>query len=559
MGTNRYQTLFKKLLTAEHLCTGIVALVAMAVTCYPFRHPGLYGYLPDIIYHLNRIEGVRNALLSGSYPVAIYAHFFDGQGYGSPLFYPDFLLLIPAGFRLMGLSPLVAYKLTCTLFSLLIVLVTKNAIRYVVGRWEPALAGAMLFTLSQFLLADLVVRAGFSSYLSYVWLPILVAGIYDFFIREGRRTWLLGLSLGGLVVTHTINAFQGVVFTALLFVLMLVFPEGRAALKDRPRLLRLAGTALLTLCISAWYWLPMLEQMTSGEDFLYRHPWADISVYTQPWQEIFDLTGSFFDIAHVGLGIPILVLVLTRAFLGLPKNKQERFGDLCYFLGLILLVVMTEIFPWKLFSHTIFNELQFTFRIFPFALIFLCFGMSSAFERLFAALAAPDVRKKGFLLLVLCLTFSFGALQNSTELRDEDNYHPITEGMLYQFSYVVGRGEWLPTAYDTEAERMETVETAGLTIPARIYYKGYRAFLTTPEGERRELPVYMADNGLCAVENPENLTGTVALEYRRTLCQWIALFLSVGTILGLTAMRIAAGIRGFRGRPPRDRSQHPET
>ena len=80
MKKNRYHTLLNKWGTAELVWTVILAVTALLVTCFPLRLPGLYGYEPDILYHLNRIEGVKAALAEHRYPAAIYTNFFDGQG-----------------------------------------------------------------------------------------------------------------------------------------------------------------------------------------------------------------------------------------------------------------------------------------------------------------------------------------------------------------------------------------------------------------------------------------------------------------------------------------------
>ena len=532
---NKYQMLFKRLVSPENCWTLLTAGLVLIVTCFPFRVPGLYGYEPDALYHLNRIEGVRDALLHGRYPAAIYTNFFDGQGYGSPLFYPDLLLIFPALLRILHCSPLKAYKLTCAVFSVLLVLVTERSMKMVCRRWEPAIAGTALFALSQYVLADLVIRVGFSSYLSNIFLPPLIAGLADFFTREGRHVRLIGFSLGGLILTHTLNAFQGLLLTAAVFVVMAFTRDGRAAYRDKKRMLRLGTAALFTLALTAWYWAPMLEQMCSGVDFVYRHPWADIGEFTQPWEEFFALTGYFFNIAHVGIGIPILLFIGSRLFAGRPEDAAGRFGDLCYSLGLALFAAMTDLVPWKVFSHTLLNQLQFTFRIYPFALLFLIFGLVMLFDRMLPQQTAGgrgrDFRMSAVMLSALLLSVVFGVVQNRTvTTADPEVFHLITEETLAEENDVVGRGEWLPCAYDPEAERAETVESAGLVIPARIYYKGYRAVLTAADGSRVTLPVYME-------ENPERLEGSVSLIYRRTAVQLVSLFLSLLTLAVLCGLR----------------------
>lgn len=556
----------KRKLPLEQIFTVLTVLLAVAVTCFPYRHAGLYGYEPDILYHLNRIEGVRLALLSGHYPAAVYSNFFGGEGYGSPLFYPDLLLVIPAFLRILGLSPVAVFKVTAALFAALLAIVCKYAMKLVTGRWESALAGTALFTMSQFVLADLMVRAGFSSYLSYVFLPLLLAGLYDFFALKGERPWLIGLALGGLILTHTLNAFLGVLLTVIVTLLMLCTKAGRQALTDPARIRRLLIAALVTLALTAWYWMPLLEQMMSGTDFVYRHPWADVSEFTQSFEDFFVLTGYFFNVAHVGIGVPILVFITVRLFAGAPhdaaignlecpepgryiartpRDARVVFGDLCYFLGLFLLAAMTKLLPWGALSHTPLNQLQFTFRLYPWALIFLCFGIAQCFARIMArgeAKGAAGFTPASLAILItsLILASAFGIVQNRTvSTADDEAFHCITQETLEEESGSVGRGEWLPAAFDTDVESWaETIDQDGLTIPARIWYKGYRAEITSSDGTRTELATFMGDDGRVHVDNPEGLTGEITITYHRTFCQAFSLFLSILALVLLICSRL---------------------
>ena len=562
----------------ENIWTLLTVLLILIVTCFPYRMAGLYGYEPDILYHLNRIEGVRDCLMSGHYPAQIYPAFFDGQGYGSPLFYPDLLLLIPAVLRLVGCSPLVAYKLTAALFSVLLALSGKYAFRLICGRWEPALAGAALFSLSQFVLADLLVRAGFSSYLSYPFLPLLAAGLYDCLFREGEHTGLLGIALGGLLVTHTLNTLLAILCCMIVFVLSLITREGRSALTDKTHWRRLGITAFLTLLLTAWYWMPLLEQMTGGVDFVYRHPWANVGDFTQSWTDFFDLTGYFFNVAYVGVGIPILLFPAIRLFLGRPRDPRSRFGDLSFFLGLALLASMTDLLPWHALARTPLGQLQFTFRIYPFALLFLIGGFVVFFDRLLSGEGEEGRRISPFPLLIAAIALSgiFGIVQNRTITTNPEGFHAISEDTLREYSGEVGRGEWLPSSYDREAERYDEVRIAGTEADAipyertprmpggsfvipedrkdgvfvvpQIYYKGYRATLQGETGAV-SLPVGEASDGLLAVSGDGTHAGTVMIRYRRTLCQTLSLILSIAAaaaliVLRLRSVRLRAGEQG---------------
>ena len=50
----------------------------------------------DTIFHMNRIEGIKEGLLAGQFPVRIHGYQLNGYGFASGIFYPDIFLYFPA-------------------------------------------------------------------------------------------------------------------------------------------------------------------------------------------------------------------------------------------------------------------------------------------------------------------------------------------------------------------------------------------------------------------------------------------------------------------------------
>lgn len=351
----------------KEICVVIVMLLLIVlVTGFPYLKNGISGYDKDLLYHLLRVEGIKDALLQGKFPVHIYENFFNGYGYGSPLFYPDLFFVIPAILRILGFSPSVTWKLFALLLTTTASLSTYFCFKYIIRDWRYAVTGTTLLMLSQFYLADLMLRVGISEYLAFIFLPMLVAGIYDFFQRDGKKVYLMGIAFAGMLLSHTIMTFIGIVITVVIFIMMFLHPQKRKLFFEKKRMGKLIITAFVTLLGTSYYLFPMLEQMKSA-DYGYLLPWVHVSEYVQPFSVLFYSTGYFYNVAYVGVGIPLLLLVFCRAIYGRPKNK---WADGFYFSGIFLFLMTTTLFPWRLLDNTIFNMLQFPFRLYPYALCF---------------------------------------------------------------------------------------------------------------------------------------------------------------------------------------------
>lgn len=534
----------------EYYALGISMIIIAFVTGIPLFARGIGGDVWDMTYHLLRIESVKEALVNGSFPPRVNPIFFNGYGYGSSIFYPDIFLVIPAFMNICGVSLLLSCKIFILFIAMLGVCTTFFAIRFVCRDWRYALSGSYVLMLSTFYLADINNRAGLSEYMACVFIPVLIAGIYDYFEREGLRTYLIGIAFAGMVLCHTIMTYIGVLVTVAIFVIMLIIPAKRKLVFEKRRFKRLLLTAVLTVLSVSYYIFPMLEQMLNDR-FRFGEPWAKIGDYPQTIKSFFKPVGVFLYNADFGVGIPVLILLAGRVFLGRLKNK---WADFFAALGVLLLLVMTDIVPWKYLENTQLNMIQFTYRFYPYALFFIICGMAAAYAE----------KKKGgwinrcFLAFIVTVTIVCGIWQNiycynfGTRVAANMEY-------LYQNSHYVGKGEWVPegvtdAVFNGEGNDMVVAggtnlqwttrkynhyafsvkENNGKTYTAPLlYYKGYRAKLTLPNGKTQELPVSKSEEGLVKLELQQEMNGVIEVWYAGTAIQKLSNVMSCVVILGI--------------------------
>ena len=515
----------RKIIDNEILMFFTMAVLCLAVFAFPLvRTHGLEGFTGDMMYHLLRIEGIKTGLVNGEFPVRIYTNYLNGYGYGTSFFYPDVFFYYPAILRLLGINPIVVWKIFLLTITFFIVLTTYFSLKYIIRSSKWAIAGTFLIVLSQIYLAESLKRVGISEYLAYIFMPILMAGIYDLCNYKAKRAYLIGIGMGGLLLSHTIMTFLGFTVSILIIVLSMVITKSYSHIFNISVIKKLIVTAAITFFAVSGYFLPLLEQMISN-DFIYKHPWANISDHVQPFYTLLLDHIGYFDemIAYICIGMPIFFIIGLR----LVYKPDNKYPDLFLFLGLFIYLATTVKPLWKILSHTIFNMIQFPYRLYPYALFCVVLGLMLLFSE-----KVPEARVNTVIGFIVATSLFWG-IKQSKEYNANEITNNFTEQTLIDNSNYIARGEWLPYSVDDDVKTLTATDKVltyedeidcdrngsslvfeskkdvmSYTVPL-VYYKGYSAKIVKNNRTESKLKVSQTDNGLVAVENEQNYEGTV--------------------------------------------------
>ena len=107
-----WYTAKERLFATEESKTYFKALWLMVLfLCIPLMVNYLFeNGAQDLKFHLTRIEGIKEGLLNGAFPVKIQPFWLNDHGYATSVFYGDVFLYAPALLRIMGVSIQGAYK-----------------------------------------------------------------------------------------------------------------------------------------------------------------------------------------------------------------------------------------------------------------------------------------------------------------------------------------------------------------------------------------------------------------------------------------------------------------
>lgn len=511
--------------------------VCLALMSYPLLSPGLSsGH--DLGYHLLRIASLTQGMRSGQVPVRVNPVFLNGYGYASSLFYPDLFLYIPALLNLAGIGLEAAYKL-----FLLLIFGLSFITAYHCGKGiaKDEMAGgvtALVYCLSQYYLQNIYTRSALGEVQAFVFLPLIVYGLYDLIFSDFEQYWLFFIGFIGLFYSHLISLLLAVLVSSLLCLIWI-----RRTIRSRQKIKRILLVMVLVLGCSVAFWLPMLEQVLNGR-FKYMQS-TYLAVYSAVPLRIILSNAYTLKGSVVSFGFATLLLCLLW-FLTLRqpgKKWQMRAMNWSLFIGLALILAASDLFPWG-YVPPFLNIIQFPWRLFGLASIFI----AVAIGLIVRLLLTKESQTLGLVLLTLFLAYSaLNIISNSLRQRIDiprDHYASVEN------TFTVNNGEWLPAKVDaalipTDAPQIR--DDAGnrlaygrigqtlnitLTEPCRymelplIYYLGYTAEIRdarTGQPQRLNLSAAGANGSIrmdCAKEFDQ---GIITVAYRGTILQKVSL------------------------------------
>ena len=393
---------------------------------------------------------------------------------------------------------------------------------------------------------DLYYRAAIGEVLSFVFIPMVLAGIYRVLYEHDRKGTLLILGMFLLLITHTLSTILMII---VLIILMLI--EWKKWFKELKIFWTIVRSAMIVLVVSAYYWIPMLEMMFSDR-FQFSQPWTDLSKNT------LDQFGKLFfinmNLSSFPFGYELwlfITIVLCLAFYWRQyfKNKFFRFISIIFFGALLFTSNLIPVkylrfmdfiqFPWRVFilmtifgatliayASTLMNSKHRKFIYIP-VILTVSFGLFSVYHYYNVSMkdykydAFPRYSIEHSYAEFLPIDVDMDMLINNRSKKQVEISQPIT------IDYTQDLIDFY--AYFDQDQYKNTL----LEFPV-IYYKGYAAYYIN-DTEQGFLPVDKSTNGLVRVDLGDVKSGNIRVFYNGTRIQRYSLLFSVVSILVLGA------------------------
>lgn len=549
----------------SNIILGAIFLITMFAACSPlFTENCINGH--DVEYHLLRIESLKEGILMGKPFLKVNVLFLGGAGYASSMFYPDFLLYFPAVLRVLGVGINASYHLFVALCFILCYGVTYYSIRYITKNPYAAAVAAVVLTLCEYHIDDVYTRSAVGEYTAFIFVPLVICGIYDVIYEEMKKPWLLGLGFAGVLLCHTNTCLMCIILCGLFFLIKI-----KTFIHNPKLVIRLIVTTAITLFLTMFYWLPMVEQMLSTTFHV-------STAWIMPAEAMREVSSIFYG-TFPALGICLFIVNLPRLMLSAKKMEDHdrnllRFSTILMAFGILFALAATRLFPWERLGKYL-KVIQFPWRLYLMASV--CLAISGAIVLLLYF--KEEKAKEYTLLLVICmmLVSAFANLERT----DEGYYSYSNDYFAYEpFTFNIVGGEWLPEAVG-DVEAIETTNDAAVTDGGKeltlsrqhntaivdisqevctyvdvpmVYYKGYGAYGLTADGTKEVLTVTgEGDNGYCRVMlSQETAMSQIVVYYKGTTLQSISYAVSAVTFISLLALLL----RGLLTREKRKEQEY---
>lgn len=465
----------------------------------------------DINFHLHRIMAITDNIRIHKY-IPVYYNYLNGFGYGSGLFYPDIFLYIPAFLNYIGINIEISYKIFIILINLLSLLTIYLCVIRITKKEYCAYTSMILYACSLYRLIDLVERGSLGENLAFIFIPLVVLGLYEILYGKNKKSIFLSLGLIGLCLSHIISLYLICICIGIILLINI------KCLKDKKRLLVLIINIIFSMLVTAFFWLPMLEQIFSNKfNFLINS--ADFKDNIIPISALL-IDFPLINIYDIWIPSGIGLVYYYGIYKYIRLKIKDKFLFSLFFIGILTIIMTTSKLIWKIdILYKTLNIIQFPWRLYMISTCFLLIGICMLLKKI----------KTNAIKLIIIYTLIIFVTNTMLYINNVYLTKPIENEIML--------GEYLPKNFDlgtienyknknisyernNEITIIEVKNEKEIIETPLIYYKGYKAC------GRKCYEIFKTENGLLGIKT-ENKVDTVNIKYEETIIQRVSRYISV--------------------------------
>ena len=498
----------------------IIIMLPMFLNKYHSGHDTQYHVLNII----NLAEQIKNNFLS---PSSIVGEIANNFGYGTEMFYPPLSHTFAAYIQVITNNISITMKLT----HFIVIFLSGISMYFLSKRLSKneniALTSAIIYMTFPYFLSNTYVRDSLAECFIFIFLPMILSGIYELFKGNKNKFYLL-FTLGyvGGILSHLTMMIY---FTVLLGIYLIM--KYKYTLKN---IVPFIISSCLVLFITSPFLITLLEHKLLGNYAVFVPgimsqgiQWGGLLVYDYLFGKSSDGINFFINI------VVIVLLVIT--IIKYKKINKKEYKFLIIFL-ISCMFIATKIFPWDLLPQS-FRIIQFPWRFEIFISILI-----SLLAPLCLKLYKEKITYLFILLIVITSIFEI-KFANENILNVDDLWKPL--GMGWQKEYlpyntwnnteyfdarseeiIIKSGEGSVSNVINDVPNLKFTITGDVVIELpRLYYLTYKL-----ESNGKTFEYYENENGFIEAKLS---SGTYTLSYSKTKLGKICTFISLSSIIVL--------------------------
>ena len=530
----------------------------------------------DLGYHLLRIEGIKDGLLAGQFPVRLYPEWLLGYGYDDSLMYGNSLLYIPALLELLGLPLMMSYKAYVFIVNCMTVAVAFYVFRRISSDSKIGLAATVLYTMSPYRLYCVYHRASVGEYSAMVFTPLIILGMFLIYTEdkdaEERRTGVFPLVIGltGIINSHvlTCEMVGGLIVLFCIVEIRRTFRKGI--------FLQLLKSLGITIALNLFFLVPFAECFLKGNlkigdtiDTIQKGGIYIANFFAFLINDGGNDDPRYYNVLGMKNFLPttpglalVLVIILFVFVLWIRKKEDKdrtyRYGVIATAFSVLVLFLSTELCPWDsiqklnpLFLKLV-SSLQFPMRFLAIAIPL----MTLSFVFVAQICKKKDKRVYAAMMISLLVIALVSGIYQQNSLLNKVNFYRLYDVDGMGSLNAMGQ-EYLPVGTDINQLRYGHYAVDGVEIDnvvkkyttvsfdassasggyvevPLIKYIGYAA----KDSMGNKLPLEYGNNNVIRVIVPDNYSGKITVYYAGNRYWRIAELISLVTLILMIIYRL---------------------
>lgn len=358
--------LLERRLTKQHIfeISFVVLVALLSIPYLELLNKGIFWGVDTNVQNM-RIEGIKDALLGGQFPVVIAPSMCNGYGSIEPMMYPSLFLYPFAILRILGVSPVMVYKMAHIIINIFMCSTCYVCVKKITRSVKASSVALIAFAFSKYHLT--IVGASDSIYgmgIALIFMFLVIIGIYEIFIGEQVEWPYLTIGMWGVMNSHILSAL----FSAFYVCMFTVVFFKKAIKEGRIKSLMLAVATSVPICLYRIYtFLDAYLNNDLNTEVLNIHVY-DMFTYTQK---------TFFSDPHTFMIMIIIFAGIFYIALYRRRSYTRVFAITSWGISLACMILASSFLPWDSILSTKFGDTFFGYIQFPQRMLQIALPMST--------------------------------------------------------------------------------------------------------------------------------------------------------------------------------------